>query len=150
MRKSITRALLAFCLLSAFGFAELRVFAIDAAQRDSALHLFAHQQAAIGAQESDRPLHWLDDRFAPQPPLHSNSQSYLWLLNSGDGHFEPRWKRHVATDLASLGLYPQDLLPDHAQTCARTLPDRDLRQSRSLAASRYWYRTGIDAWQQAG
>lgn len=149
MRKSITRALLAFCLLSALGFAELHVLALGEAHRDNLQRLLAHQ-AALAPEEADRPLHWLDDCFAPQPPSYALTQSNLWLVNKDHGHLVPRWKSQAGVDLSDLGLIPSARSTDQPLLFASELPQRTLRQSRSLATSRYWYRTGIDAWRQAG
>ena len=148
MRKSITRALLAFCLLSALGFAELHVLALGEVHRDNLQRLLAHQ-AALAPEEADRPLHWLDDCFAPQPPSYALTQNNLWLVNKDHGHLVPRWKSQSGIELPNLGV-TTSALPDQPLLSASLLSPRAVRQSRSLATSRYWYRNGIDAWRQAG
>lgn len=93
---------------------------------------------------------FLEGRFIADEP-HANLPGSLWLANTGNGELDARWQAYFADNLkkASRGDLHWPLvfycrsdcwLSWNAQRRAHALGYRNL----------YWYRDGIDAWEQAG
>jgi PQQ-dependent catabolism-associated CXXCW motif protein len=93
---------------------------------------------------------WLHGRFI-EDEAHANLPGSLWLANTGDGELDAAWQRYFSDNLARVShgdpawpllFYCRSdcWLGWNAQKRAYALGYRNL----------YWYRDGIDAWQQAG
>jgi len=93
---------------------------------------------------------WLHGRFI-EDGAHANLPGSLWLANTGDGELDAAWQAYFSANLARashgdpawpLLFYCRSdcWLGWNAQKRAHALGYRNL----------YWYRDGIDAWQQAG
>ena len=93
---------------------------------------------------------WRHDRFIEEEP-HANIPGSLWLPNTGSGNLEALWLRYFTHYLsqASKGDLNKPLVfycrPDcwPSWNAARRAHAMGYRQL-------YWYRDGIDAWEQAG
>lgn len=93
---------------------------------------------------------WLHGRFIADQP-HANLPGSLWLANTGDGELAPTWQRYFAANLewASQGRKDRPLIFYCRSDC--WLGWNAVRRARTLGYTRlYWYRDGVDAWQQAG
>lgn len=134
MRKSITLALFALCLLAGLGLVESRLVAVQThPSAEPALH-----------DQVDRTQLWFDDRFAPKSPLRD-------LPPISALHDQP-------LELRTLGDTPNDSPGTNAPyadqiralTPLLNLSSDAIPLSRSLGTARHWPRSGIDARQQAG
>ena len=93
---------------------------------------------------------WLNDRFIDDEP-HANLPGSLWLANTGNGNLAAPWQRYLAHYLhqASGG----DLRHPFVFYCRSDcwLSWNAARRAYTLGYRQlYWYRDGIDAWEQAG
>lgn len=93
---------------------------------------------------------WLHNRFIPDED-HLNLPGSLWLANTGDGRLTPRWERYFTAHLerATQGRRDWPVVFYCRSDC--WLGWNAARRAHRLGYTRlYWYRDGIDAWQQAG
>lgn len=93
---------------------------------------------------------WLHGQFAADE-AHRNIPDSLWLANVGEGQPESRWLDYFAHYLeqASGGDRTRPLVLYCKSDC--WLSWNASKRAAALGYTRlYWYRDGIDAWQQAG
>lgn len=93
---------------------------------------------------------WLHGQFAADE-AHRNIPGSLWLANVGDGQLAPQWQDYFAHYLeqASGGDRARPLVLYCKSDC--WLSWNASKRAAALGYTRlYWYRDGIDAWQQAG
>ncbi|SDS85655.1 PQQ-dependent catabolism-associated CXXCW motif protein [Pseudomonas oryzae] len=93
---------------------------------------------------------WLHGQFVGDEP-HQNIPGSLWLANVGEGRLEAQWQDYFAhyLDQASGGDRARALVLYCKSDC--WLSWNASRRAAALGYTRlYWYRDGIDAWQQAG
>lgn len=93
---------------------------------------------------------WLFGQFIDDQP-HANLPGSHWLANTGDGVLEPLWQAYFEHHLKRLSQGRKDwpLLFYCRSDC--WLGWNAARRAAALGYTRlYWYRDGIDAWQQAG
>jgi len=93
---------------------------------------------------------WLHGRFIAEEP-HANLPGSLWLANSGDGVLTPQWLDYFSRNLqqASQGDKGWPLVFYCRSDC--WLSWNAAKRAHQLGyLNLYWYRDGIDAWQQAG
>ncbi len=93
---------------------------------------------------------WLHGQFI-EDELHANLPNSLWLANTGDGELNAQWQdyfqRHLAQ--ASQGNRAWPLVFYCRSDC--WLGWNAVKRAHQLGYTNlYWYRDGIDAWQQAG
>ena len=92
---------------------------------------------------------WLHGRFIEDPP-HANVPGSLWLANTGDGELSPAWQDYFARNLekASAGHREQPLVFYCRADC--WLSWNAVKRAATLGYNNlYWYRDGLDAWEQA-
>ena len=92
---------------------------------------------------------WLQGRFIEDEP-HSNLPGSLWLANTGDGELSPQWQAYFSHYLeqASQGDKAWPLVFYCRSDC--WLSWNAVKRAASLGyKSLYWYRDGLDAWQNA-
>lgn len=94
---------------------------------------------------------WLNQRFIPDTPPHANLPGSLWLANVGDGSLEQQWQQYFEANLARVsGQRKERPLVFYCKSDC-WLSWNAIKRARALGyTSLYWYRDGIDAWQQAG
>lgn len=93
---------------------------------------------------------WLHGRFIASEP-HSNLPGSLWLANTGDGELTAQWLDYFSHNLqqASHGDKGWSLVFYCRSDC--WLSWNAVKRAHHLGYHNlYWYRDGIDAWQQAG
>ena len=93
---------------------------------------------------------WLQGRFIEDQP-HANLPGSLWLANTGDGELSPQWQAYFSHYLAqaSQGDKAWPLVFYCRSDC--WLGWNASKRAHHLGYSNlYWYRDGIDGWQQAG
>ncbi|MCY1290385.1 PQQ-dependent catabolism-associated CXXCW motif protein [compost metagenome] len=93
---------------------------------------------------------WLNGRFV-EDEAHANLPGSLWLANTGDGELTPPWQAYFAANLqqASGGDAQRPLVFYCRSDC--WLSWNAVKRAHALGyANLYWYRDGIDAWEQAG
>lgn len=93
---------------------------------------------------------WLHGQFVGDEP-HQNIPGSLWLANVGEGRLEAQWQDYFAhyLDQVSGGDRARALVLYCKSDC--WLSWNASRRAAALGYTRlYWYRDGIDAWQQAG
>lgn len=93
---------------------------------------------------------WLHGQFI-EDEVHANLPNSLWLANTGDGELNAQWQdyfqRHLAQ--ASQGNRAWPLVFYCRSDC--WLGWNAVKRAHQLGYTNlYWYRDGIDAWQQAG
>ncbi|MBC9249866.1 sulfurtransferase [Pseudomonas alcaligenes] len=94
---------------------------------------------------------WLNQRFVPDQPPHANLPGSIWLANTGDGNLEPLWRDYFADNLARASDQRSNLALVFYCKSDCWLSWNAVKRARALGYSNlYWYRDGIDAWQQAG
>lgn len=82
---------------------------------------------------------------------HRNLPGSLWLANVGTGTLEPQWQAYLQSNLARLtqGDAQRPLVFYCRSDCWMSW--NAIRRAHALGYARlYWYRDGIDAWEQAG
>ncbi|AOX08983.1 sulfurtransferase [Pseudomonas putida JB] len=92
---------------------------------------------------------WLQGRFIEDEP-HSNLPGSLWLANTGDGELNPAWQDYFVRNLqkATAGHPDQPLVFYCRSDC--WLSWNAVKRAKALGYNNlYWYRDGLDAWQQA-
>lgn len=93
---------------------------------------------------------WLNGRFVATEE-HRNLPGSLWLANTGDGHLSPPWQAYFRDNLQRLtdGDATRPLVFYCRSDCWASW--NAVRRAHALGYSNlYWYRDGIDAWEQAG
>ncbi|MCO7555328.1 PQQ-dependent catabolism-associated CXXCW motif protein [Metapseudomonas otitidis] len=93
---------------------------------------------------------WLNERFIPDE-VHANLPGSLWLANTGDGALAPDWQAYFSRNLERISQGDKDwpLVFYCRSDC--WLGWNAARRAHALGyRNLYWYRDGIDAWQQAG
>lgn len=93
---------------------------------------------------------WLHGRFVEDEP-HANLPGSLWLANTGDGQLSPAWQAYFSRNLhkASQGRQDRPLVFYCRSDC--WLSWNAVKRAAALGYTNlYWYRDGIDAWEQAG
>lgn len=91
----------------------------------------------------------LHERFVGEE--HRNIPGSLWLANVGSGTLEPEWQQYFEHHLAraSAGDLHRTLVFYCKSDC--WLSWNAGRRALALGYARvYWYRDGVDAWQEAG
>jgi PQQ-dependent catabolism-associated CXXCW motif protein len=93
---------------------------------------------------------WLAGRFIDSEP-HTNLPGSLWLANTGDGNLQPEWARYFSDNLAhaSQGNLERPIVFYCRSDC--WLGWNATRRAHALGyKTLYWYRDGVDGWEQAG
>ncbi|RJG08676.1 PQQ-dependent catabolism-associated CXXCW motif protein [Pseudomonas cavernicola] len=93
---------------------------------------------------------WLHGQFI-EDEVHANLPASLWLANTGDGRLEPMWQVYFASNLqrVSQGDPHWPLVFYCRSDC--WLGWNAVKRAHALGYDNlYWYRDGIDAWEQAG
>ena len=93
---------------------------------------------------------WLNGQFIEDQP-HANLPGSVWLANTGDGELEPLWQSYFSNNLRRLshGDLQQPLVFYCRSDC--WLSWNAIKRAAALGYQNlYWYRDGIDAWEQAG
>lgn len=93
---------------------------------------------------------WLNGRFVATEE-HRNLPGSLWLANTGDGRLSPPWQAYFRDNLQRLtdGDAGRPLVFYCRSDCWASW--NAVRRAHALGYSNlYWYRDGIDAWEQAG
>jgi len=88
-------------------------------------------------------------RLLSQQP-HANLPGSLWLANTGDGELSPAWQAYFAHNLqsATAGHPDQPVVFYCRADC--WLSWNAVKRAKALGYHNlYWYRDGVDAWQQA-
>ncbi|MGL4315455.1 MAG: PQQ-dependent catabolism-associated CXXCW motif protein [Pseudomonas sp.] len=94
---------------------------------------------------------WLNQRFVPDQPPHANLPGSAWLANTGDGRLEPRWADYLRSNLARLSAAQKHRALVFYCKSDCWLSWNAVKRAHTLGYTNlYWYRDGIDAWQQAG
>lgn len=93
---------------------------------------------------------WLNERFI-EDEEHRNLPGSLWLANTGDGVLTPLWQRYFSESLSRIsGGDPQHPLVFYCRSDC-WLGWNAVKRAHALGyRNLYWYRDGIDAWEQAG
>ncbi len=93
---------------------------------------------------------WLAGRFVDSEP-HANLPGSIWLANTGDGNLQPEWASYFSDNLKRLsqGDAERPLVFYCRSDC--WLGWNATRRAHALGYKRlYWYRDGVDGWEQAG
>ncbi|MFC3607392.1 PQQ-dependent catabolism-associated CXXCW motif protein [Stutzerimonas tarimensis] len=93
---------------------------------------------------------WLHDRFIPDED-HRNLPGSLWLANTGDGQLVGQWSGYFSFHLEQATGHQKDwpLVFYCRSDC--WLGWNAVKRAQQLGYTQlYWYRDGIDAWEQAG
>ncbi|EXF45648.1 rhodanese-related sulfurtransferase [Pseudomonas sp. BAY1663] len=93
---------------------------------------------------------WLAGRFIESEP-HANLPGSVWLANTGDGTLQPEWANHFSESLARItqGNSDRPLVFYCRSDC--WLGWNATRRAHALGYTKlYWYRDGVDGWEQAG
>lgn len=93
---------------------------------------------------------WLAGRFIDSEP-HANLPGSLWLANTGDGNLQPEWASYFSDNLAqaSQGNLERPMVFYCRSDC--WLGWNATRRAQALGYTQlYWYRDGVDGWEQAG
>ncbi|KRW68532.1 PQQ-dependent catabolism-associated CXXCW motif protein [Pseudomonas sp. GD03855] len=93
---------------------------------------------------------WLAGQFIDSEP-HANLPGSIWLPNTGDGNLQPEWASYFSDNLArvSQGDVERPLVFYCRSDC--WLGWNATKRAHALGYKRlYWYRDGVDGWEQAG
>ncbi len=93
---------------------------------------------------------WLNGQFI-EDEVHANLPGSLWLANTGDGQLDAQWQGYFRHHLqrASRGDKGWPLVFYCRSDC--WLSWNAVKRAHRLGyRNLYWYRDGIDAWEQAG
>ncbi|EWC40374.1 PQQ-dependent catabolism-associated CXXCW motif protein [Stutzerimonas stutzeri] len=93
---------------------------------------------------------WLAGRFIDSEP-HANLPGSTWLANTGNGILQAEWASYFSDNLARLseGDLERPLVFYCRSDC--WLGWNATRRAHALGYKRlYWYRDGVDGWEQAG
>lgn len=93
---------------------------------------------------------WLHGQFASDEP-HANLPGSLWLANAGDGQLSAQWHQYFSH-------YLDKVTQAHADSPLVFYCRSDcwaswnaIKRAHAMGyRNLYWYRNGIDAWEQAG
>lgn len=92
---------------------------------------------------------WLHERFIEDEP-HANLPGSLWLPNTGDGVLSPDWQRYFEHHLRlATGGQPQYPVVFYCRADCWLSWNAVKRAAHLGYTNLYWYRDGLDAWQQA-
>ncbi|MCU1716822.1 PQQ-dependent catabolism-associated CXXCW motif protein [Pseudomonas sp. 5P_3.1_Bac2] len=114
-----------------------------------ALQQLLKQQAQVQLIDVYR-RQWLHGQFI-EDQIHQNLPGSHWLANTGDGELSAIWQDYFADNLSRLsqGNKAWPLVFYCRSDC--WLGWNAVKRAHALGYSQlYWYRDGIDAWQQAG
>ena len=93
---------------------------------------------------------WLFGQFIEDEP-HANLPGSVWLANTGDGHLQPQWAAYFRDNLERLS---QASLEWPLVFYCRSdcwLGWNAVKRAHAMGYTNlYWYRDGVDAWEQAG
>ncbi|CAD5108136.1 PQQ-dependent catabolism-associated CXXCW motif protein [Zestomonas carbonaria] len=93
---------------------------------------------------------WLNGRFVDDEE-HRNLPGSLWLANTGDGQLAPQWQAYFADNLERISAGDRRLPLVFYCRSDCWLSWNAVKRAHALGyANLYWYRDGIDAWEQAG
>ncbi|MDH4561264.1 PQQ-dependent catabolism-associated CXXCW motif protein [Pseudomonas sp. BN411] len=143
-------------LFSADGYRLTRYRSPTPAQAEAARTLDTPQlQAQLKAQPDTLLVdvyrrQWLQGQFIEDEP-HANLPGSLWLANTGDGELSTQWQDYFSRNLqlASGGRHDRALVFYCRSDC--WLSWNAVKRAAALGYTNlYWYRDGIDAWEQAG
>ncbi|KRW61964.1 PQQ-dependent catabolism-associated CXXCW motif protein [Pseudomonas sp. TTU2014-080ASC] len=93
---------------------------------------------------------WLHGQFI-EDEVHANIPGSTWLANTGLGELDRRWQQYFEDNLERISLGNKDwpLVFYCRSDC--WLGWNAVKRAHQLGYSNlYWYRDGIDAWEQAG
>lgn len=143
-------------LFSSDGYRQTRYRSPTPAQVEPARTLDTEQLQAQLAAHPDTLLidvyrrPWLHGRFVEEEP-HANLPGSLWLANTGDGHLSPQWQAYFSRNLnEATGGQPDRPLVFYCRSDC-WLSWNAVKRAAALGYNNlYWYRDGIDAWEQAG
>ncbi|WP_256589382.1 PQQ-dependent catabolism-associated CXXCW motif protein [Pseudomonas sp. GV071] len=93
---------------------------------------------------------WLNGQFIEDEP-HSNLPGSLWLANTGNGDLDGPWQAYFSDNLQRLteGDLARPLVFYCRSDCWASW--NAIKRAHELGYKQlYWYRDGIDAWEQAG
>lgn len=93
---------------------------------------------------------WLFGQFIEDEP-HANLPGSIWLANTGDGHLQAQWAAYLEDNLARLSRGNADwpLVFYCRSDC--WLGWNAVKRAHAMGYTNlYWYRDGVDAWEQAG
>jgi len=93
---------------------------------------------------------WLHGRFIDSEP-HANLPHSHWLANTGDGQLDAAWARYFSRHLQRLshGDKQRAIVFYCRSDC--WLSWNAVKRADALGYTRlYWYRDGLDAWENAG
>nr|WP_239685012.1 PQQ-dependent catabolism-associated CXXCW motif protein [Ventosimonas gracilis] len=122
-------------------------------------HASTIDTAALQAllQQNPKPLlidvygrTFLNGRFV-EDETHANLPGSLWLANTGLAELAPSWQTYFAEHLTRItdGNFSRPLVFYCRSDC--WLSWNAVKRAHALGYLRlYWYRDGVDAWQQAG
>ncbi len=93
---------------------------------------------------------WLAGRFIDSEP-HANLPGSLWLPNTGDGNLDAQWASYFASNLEqATGGDLERALVFYCRSDCWLSWNASIRAHRLGYTNIYWYRDGVDAWEQAG
>ncbi|AKN27008.1 PQQ-dependent catabolism-associated CXXCW motif protein [Stutzerimonas stutzeri] len=143
-------------LFSAEGYRQTQYRSPTPATAEGAQTLDTAALQALLAKEPDVVLvdvyrsQWLAGRFVDSEP-HANLPGSIWLANTGDGNLQPEWASYFSDNLKRLsqGDAERPLVFYCRSDC--WLGWNATRRAHALGYKRlYWYRDGVDGWEQAG
>lgn len=93
---------------------------------------------------------WLFGQFIEDEP-HANLPGSIWLANTGDGHLQPQWAAYFEHNLARLSQGKRDWPMVFYCRSDCWLGWNAVKRAHAMGYTNlYWYRDGVDAWEQAG
>lgn len=93
---------------------------------------------------------WLNGLFI-EDEVHANLPGSLWLANTGDGQLDARWQHYFSHYLEQASRGDKDWpLVFYCRSDCWLSWNAVKRAHRLGFRNLFWYRNGIDAWQQAG
>lgn len=93
---------------------------------------------------------WLAGQFIDSEP-HANLPGSIWLPNTGDGNLAPEWASYFTRNLQQATGGDKDrALVFYCRSDCWLSWNASMRAHRLGYTDIYWYRDGVDAWEQAG
>ncbi|MBS7690012.1 PQQ-dependent catabolism-associated CXXCW motif protein [Pseudomonas lalucatii] len=93
---------------------------------------------------------WRNGQFI-EDEVHANLPGSLWLANTGDGRLDERWQAYFSHHLREISHGdPGWPLVFYCRSDCWLSWNAVKRAHRLGYGNLYWYRDGIDAWEQAG